>query len=106
SGSAPAPREGGPLRVLVVGDSVACSMSYGLGPAGSPALDVHQAAVLGCGVVSGEVWDGLDPFAEFTEHCDAVVPELELRAIADFHPELVLWISTWERSNLVDHGVV
>ena len=33
-----------------------------------------QAAVLGCGVVSGEVWDADEPFPKSTEHCHSVVP--------------------------------
>jgi hypothetical protein len=106
AGAPPAALPGGPLRVLVVGDSLACSVAVGLGPAGEPALDVRQAVILGCGIVSDEVWDSTDPFPKGTEHCHALVTSAEARAIAEFHPEAVLWVSTWERFPLVDHGLV
>jgi hypothetical protein len=106
AGAPPAALPGGPLRVLIIGDSLACSVAVGLGPAGEPALEVRQAVMLGCGVVSDEVWDNSDPFPRGTEHCHALVASEETKAIAEFRPEAVLWISTWERFNLVDHGLV
>ena len=105
-GPPPAALPGGPLRVLVVGDSLACSVALGLGPAGEPALDVRKAVMLGCGVVSDEVWDSSDPFPKGTDHCHALVASQETKAIAEFSPEVVLWVSTWERFPLVDHGLV
>ena len=50
------------LRVLVIGDSIACSLLTGLEVAGSSqGAQVDNAAVLGCGVVSDTV--GASPHA-------------------------------------------
>jgi len=106
SGEPPPAVPGGPVRVLVIGDSVACSVAVGLEPAGAPAIDVKQVAVLGCGVVSDEVWDASEPFPKETQHCHDYVNDLEQAALAEFRPQVVLWVSTWERFNLVAHGRV
>jgi hypothetical protein len=103
SGTPPAEPAGGPVRVLVIGDSVACSVAVGLGPADAPAVDVDQIAVLGCGVVSDEVWDAQEPFPKSTQNCHSIVAERERTALAEFRPQVVLWVSTWERLNLVVH---
>ena len=43
-------------RVMVVGDSTACTMLPGLEAVGAPlGIQVENAAVIGCGVVSGQV---------------------------------------------------
>ncbi len=101
-GPAPKPLPQGPIRVLVVGDSLGCSIAVGLGPAGAPAIVAHQATIVGCGVVSDQVFDEAEPFPRGTEHCPQMVDGLERPALADFRPDLVLWISTWERFNFVD----
>ena len=67
---------------------------------------MKQVAVLGCGVVSDEVWDASEPFPKETQHCHDYVNGLEQAAVADFRPQVVLWVSTWERFNLVAHGRV
>ncbi len=102
SGAAPKPRPGGPLKVLVVGDSLGCSVAVGLGPAGAPAIVAQQATIVGCGVVSDQVFDEAEPFPRGTENCPRLVSDLESRALARFRPDLVLWVSTWERFNLVE----
>jgi hypothetical protein len=101
------PRPGGPARVLVVGDSLGCSVSVGLEPAGTPAITARQATIIGCGVVSDQVFDEEEPFPRGTENCPMVTPRLELDALDRFDPDVVLWVSTWERFNFVvgDHLV-
>ena len=43
-------------RVMVVGDSTACTMLPGLEAVAAPAgVEIENAAVVGCGVVSGEI---------------------------------------------------
>jgi hypothetical protein len=101
SGPPPAEPTGGPVRVLVIGDSVACSVAVGLGPADAPAVTVDQIAVIGCGVVSDEVWDGKEAFPKSTQNCHSIMAEREQTALAEFRPQVVLWVSTWERFNLV-----
>jgi peptidoglycan/LPS O-acetylase OafA/YrhL len=102
SGRPPKPRAHGPLRVLVIGDSLGCSFAVGLGPAGAPAIVARQAAIIGCGVVSDQVYDDEEPFPPGTETCSQSVKKLEGDALLSFRPDLVLWISTWERFNFVE----
>jgi hypothetical protein len=86
-----------------VGEEVAEQLTQ---PAVAPAIDVEQVAVLGCGVVSDEVWDASEPFPKETQHCHDYVTGLEQAALTDFRPQVVLWVSTWERFNLVVNGRV
>jgi peptidoglycan/LPS O-acetylase OafA/YrhL len=91
----------GQTRVLVIGDSLGCSVAIGLEAAGEPELDVRQIAIIGCGVVSREVWDDKEKFPRGTERCDEVVTARLSEALAGFQPQVVVWVSTWERMNLV-----
>jgi hypothetical protein len=81
-----------------------CSVAVGLGPAGAPALVAQQATIVGCGVVSDQVYDEDEPFPQDTDRCHQFVDELQGEAIERFRPDVVLWISTWERFNLVEGG--
>jgi hypothetical protein len=62
--------------------------------------------VIGCGVVYDEVWDASEPFPKSTQNCHSIMAERERTALAEFRPQVVLWVSTWERFNLVVHGRV
>jgi hypothetical protein len=95
------------VRVLVVGDSLGCSVAIGLAAAGAPAVAAHEATIVGCGVVSDQVYDEREPFPRGTEHCARYAPVIEQAALSRFRPDVVLWVSTWERMNLVvgDHLV-
>jgi hypothetical protein len=97
----PVAAAGGPVRVLVVGDSLGCSVAVGLGPGGAPVVDMREATIVGCGVVSGQVFDEREPFPSGTERCAAFTAALEQAALDAFRPHVVLWVSTWERFNLV-----
>src|SRR6185436_12984223 len=41
-----------------------------------------------------------------TQNCHAYVAQREAQALAEFQPQVVLWVSTWERFNLVVDGRV
>ena len=61
------------LRVLVIGDSTSCTMLPGLeAVAPSYGVQIGNGAIIGCGVVSGQVepvyYDGLN-VAAFTKSC-------------------------------------
>src|SRR4051794_23070078 len=92
----------GVRRVLVVGDSVACSFYTGLAAVGEAAgITVDQGSVVGCGVVSGEVEETNGEHAmQGMEICDALVERTVSRALARSNPDVVLWVSSWERFNL------
>ena len=102
AGPAPVPSGTPVRRVLVVGDSLACSLAVGLAPAASGSLAVEQIAMIGCGVIADEVWDDREPFPARTGSCATVVQERITEAVARFRPDVVVWVSTWERLNLVD----
>jgi hypothetical protein len=100
-GAPPVVPPAGPVRVLVVGDSLGCSLATGLGPAGVPALVVREATIIGCGAVSDQVFDEHEPFTRGTERCKWWAPAVQRDGLRTFAPHVVLWVSTWERLNLV-----
>ncbi len=91
-------------RILIVGDSTACTMVPGLEAAAAPAgVAIEDGTVIGCGVVSGEIapkiTDGRNVNAS-TRTCPQRVTAAEDRAQRPGHPNVVLWASTWEREAL------
>jgi peptidoglycan/LPS O-acetylase OafA/YrhL len=97
-----------PRRILLVGDSLACSLLPGLDAvAARDGASVTQAAVLGCGVVSENVapLDNLPP-PEWRARCAPLVHETETSAVDHSKPDLVLWYSSWELDNLMVNGHV
>jgi peptidoglycan/LPS O-acetylase OafA/YrhL len=101
-GPVPPPTPGGPIKVLVVGDSLGCSITVGLNAYGRQALSAHDATIVGCGVVSDQVFDEEEPFPSGTEHCPQMVEQLQSKALAKHQPDIVLWVSTWERFPFVE----
>jgi peptidoglycan/LPS O-acetylase OafA/YrhL len=97
---------GGPVRVLVVGDSLACSVNVGLEPAAGPDVVTKQIAMVGCGVVSDEVYDAKEPYPMLTEHCNRIVQGRLYSALQSFRPAVVLWVSSWERMPTVEQDKV
>jgi peptidoglycan/LPS O-acetylase OafA/YrhL len=92
-------------RILLVGDSSACTMLPGLEAVGGPAgVRVEDASVIGCGVVSGEIapsfTDGRDVNAT-TRTCQQRAIASEDRALHAGRPNVVVWASSWERTALV-----
>jgi peptidoglycan/LPS O-acetylase OafA/YrhL len=93
------------LRVLLVGDSTACTLLPGI-DAVSPSYGVHvdDAAVIGCGVVSNrmapDVVDGID-FSVSSWPCRHEVATVESAALRRGPPDVVLWSSEWERKSIV-----
>ncbi len=86
-----------PRTVLVVGDSVAASLTYGLDSLQQRfGVSVTSDAVFGCGVAAGVVLhDDGTPWS-WSPRCAAGIPALHERAIASVDPDLVVWLSTWE----------
>ena len=92
-------------RILLVGDSTACTMLPGLEAVGGPVgVRVEDASVIGCGVVSGEIapsfTDGRNVNAS-TRTCQQRAIASENRALHSGRPNVVVWASSWERSALV-----
>jgi len=92
-------------RVLVVGDSTACTMLPGLEAVGSlTGIKVEDAAVIGCGVVSGRIapdfLDGANVYA-FTKVCQSRANTAVKSALKLGPPKVVIWSSSWERLALL-----
>src|SRR5262249_46981242 len=95
--------------VLLVGDSLACSLLPGLEAVGRRAdFRVVQSVVTGCGVVSGETAPTHGEATMVgTRDCPQLVDRQERRALGRAHPDLVVWLSSWERMNMrIDGRVV
>jgi len=96
---------GHPVRMLVVGDSTACTMLPGLEAVGSSyRVQVVNAALIGCGVVS----DTLPPFfygdinlTIGSKYCGTEAQSVEDSALRNALPDIVLWSSIWERTTIV-----
>ena len=92
-------------RVLLIGDSTACTMLPGLEAVGAPAgVRIEDGAVIGCGVVSGQIApniiNGRNVNAS-SRTCQSRANAAEAKALRAGHPSVVLWASTWERTSLV-----
>ncbi len=94
------------LRVLLVGDSTACSLFPGLAAVGEEAgAFVAQAAVFGCGVASGEITTTRnEQITPHTERCQNMVNEAVDPAVFQLRPHVIVWMSIWEKSDLVVDG--
>jgi peptidoglycan/LPS O-acetylase OafA/YrhL len=104
SGTASEPRV--PMRILLVGDSLACSLLPGLDAIGAQdGATVSQAAVVGCGVVSENVAPAGDlPPPAWRKMCAPLVHTTESRAAG--RADVVLWYSSWELDDLMVNGHV
>jgi peptidoglycan/LPS O-acetylase OafA/YrhL len=92
------------VRLLLVGDSTACTLGAGLDALGPHyGFEVVNAAVIGCGVVEAQstnVSKGpeVDPYAN---SCRSKVNGVVASALQRSHPILVLWSSQWEQGDIV-----
>jgi peptidoglycan/LPS O-acetylase OafA/YrhL len=92
-------------RILLIGDSTACTMLPGLRAVGDPVgVQVEDGSVIGCGIVSGEiapyVVNGVNENAP-TRNCQRRANAAEAKALRAGTPNIVLWASSWERTSLV-----
>jgi peptidoglycan/LPS O-acetylase OafA/YrhL len=96
------------LRMVVVGDSTACTLIPGLTAVGSSlGVQVENGAVIGCGVVSGEiapVYDDNVNVEAKTDRCLSKARRAESSAIKALRPDVILWGSIEERQSIVDAG--
>jgi peptidoglycan/LPS O-acetylase OafA/YrhL len=92
-------------RILLLGDSTACTMLPGLEAVASPVgVRVEDGAVIGCGVVSGQIAPRIVNGTNVespTATCQRRANAAEARAIRSGRPNIVLWASSWEGSALV-----
>ncbi len=96
--------------VLIVGDSTACTLLPGLAAVGpSYGMQFENGAVIGCGIVSGELAPayvyGVN-IESSTDACQGEANRAETLAIDRYRPSLIVWGSTDEHSSIVDGGRV
>jgi hypothetical protein len=98
-------RDGPRVRVMVLGDSTACSLLPGLEAVAPDAgLDVARAAVVGCGIVSEQVTSTAEVVPLGGDRCPQLMREAEDAANAGGRAGVVLWMSVWEKNDLVVDG--
>ncbi|MCB0964819.1 MAG: acyltransferase, partial [Acidimicrobiales bacterium] len=94
---------GRPLRVLVLGDSVAWSLGWQLEDGFTRAIDLRSKAIIGCGVMppsSAFVIGDADP-EPYVDLCESSVLA-ELKGLSEEPDVELLWIGAWE---VYDHVV-
>jgi hypothetical protein len=90
---------------VVVGDSVADSLSWGLrAVAAREGIRLEDAARPGCGVAAGFTLDSeMQPFP-YSATCDAAFPDALDGVVARFDPDLFVWHSVPELANRLERG--
>jgi peptidoglycan/LPS O-acetylase OafA/YrhL len=92
-------------RILVVGDSTACTMLAGLEAVGGPVgVRIDDGAVIGCGVVSGAIGPRIVNGVNVNmpmQTCGSRASAAQTQGLRAGRPNVVIWASTWERSSLV-----
>jgi hypothetical protein len=93
-------------RLLLVGDSTACSLWSGLRAVGEHAgIATDRGAVYGCGAASGEITTTRnEPIPPNSQRCAQMTDDVQREALARARPTVVLWMSMWEKSDLVVGG--
>jgi peptidoglycan/LPS O-acetylase OafA/YrhL len=94
------------VRMMVIGDSTACSLAPGLAAiAPYYGIRVTSEGVIGCGVVSGR----MAPFIElggdvtaYTKSCQSKALRAEKSGLQSFDPNIIVWSSIFERDSIVD----
>ena len=93
-------------RILLVGDSTACSLWPGLNAAASSVgIATYQGVVFGCGIASDEITTTRnESITPHSDRCHALVDWAVRNALARARPTIVIWMSAWEKSDLVIGG--
>lgn len=94
------------LRILVLGDSTACSLFPGMKAVGDQVgASVAQAAVFGCGMASGQITTTRgEQITPNSERCPAMVEAAQVPAVSEMRPDVVVWMSLWEKSDIIADG--
>ena len=97
---------GGGQRVLLLGDSTACSLLPGLHAVGdAQGIATDQGSVFGCGIAVDQFTSTRnEPVTPNNERCKPFLDWAIPTALARAHPTAVVWMSTWEKADLVVDG--
>jgi hypothetical protein len=103
--AAPAPGIAPPRRIMLVGDSLAASLLPGLEQAATEnGVDLIPASVAGCGVIGGEPVDITGAPYKWSESCEQSIPKYQAARLAQFRPDVVVWLSGWDRTERLLNG--
>ena len=93
-------------RILLVGDSTACSLWPGLNAVGHvQGIATDQGSVFGCGIAIGEFTTTRnEAVTPNSSRCQPFLDYVLPRALARVRPTVVVWMSVWEKSDLVVDG--
>ena len=93
-------------RILLIGDSTACSLWIGLSQVGpASGVEVDQGSVFGCGIASGEITTTRnEQITPHSERCPEMVDRTLRASLGRARPDLVLWMSIWEKSDIIQDG--
>ncbi|MCU1429413.1 MAG: putative O-acetyltransferase [Actinomycetia bacterium] len=96
-------RRHGPITIAVVGDSIAGTIVWGLDEIMKGTQNhLVSTAYPACGVASGAVIDPKGKVYPWSPTCAKNVPKVHEEMIAQWHPDVVFWSSSWEVSNRLD----
>lgn len=100
----PAPPPVLPASAVLLGDSVAASIEDDLaGELSARGVLTVKSALPGCGMITGSPLDPEGQPYDFGEACADQIVTRQRENVADYEPELVVWLSSWEsRSRLID----
>lgn len=94
-----------PHRILLVGDSVAVNMTPPLEEAAAAAgIGFRAVTQSGCGIAGGLAADASGRPFPFAQACNDAMPAAQVAALAEYQPDLVVWLSAWERLDRIVDG--
>jgi hypothetical protein len=108
SPSTPAPPSPPPQRMVLMGDSIALSIGDELA-AVAPAYGVsfHDASFSGCSLITGITTAPDGRLFPWSEGCAQGIARYEQSVIADYQPDVVVWMSIWEAvDRILDDGAM
>lgn len=105
-GALPLPDAARQQRILLIGDSTACSLWSGLHAVGDEqGISTDQGSVFGCGIAIDEFTSTRnEAVTPNTSRCRPFLDWAIPHALTRAKPTLVIWMSVWEKSDLVIDG--
>jgi peptidoglycan/LPS O-acetylase OafA/YrhL len=102
TGAATAPP---PQRILLVGDSLAESLLDGFQDAAAEqGVQLYGASVPGCGILGGQPVDLSGAPYKWSAACERVIPKYQNDRLAQTRPDVVIWLSGWDRDVRLVNG--
>lgn len=94
-----------PRRIMLVGDSLAVSLLPGLKQASvENGVDLVPASVAGCGVIGGQPVDITGAPYKWSAACEDSIPKYQQARVAQYRPDVVVWLSGWDRTERLVNG--